>query len=78
MGTVGIVAAIGFWLEKRWGLWVFLGLLAFSFLLYLVVMIIEIGEVSEAVNLSQRIVGLIFSLVLMIYLFTQRQQFKAA
>lgn len=76
LGIIGLVSTAGFWQERKWGLWVFMGLLGVLFLRTIVLAVIEIVNTGTASNPTLRILELFVWPMLLTFLYNQRKYFK--
>jgi hypothetical protein len=70
LGILSLAVGVGFWLERKWALWTYIGLLVFSFINLSIVASQGLVPVWQAI--CSGLVGIIF----LIFFISQRHQFK--
>lgn len=70
LGILSLVVGVGFWLERKWALWMYIGLLVFSFINLFIAASQGLVPVWQA--LCSGFVGILF----LVFFISQRHQFK--
>lgn len=75
-GLIGLVAAAGFWLERKLGLWAYILLLVASFLAAIGQVINEYATTGAITYPGQRLITLVVGVAFLVFFYAQRDQFQ--
>ncbi len=70
LGGFNLVVGVGFWLERKWALWMYIGLLVFGYINLFIIASQGLMPVWQAI--CSGIVGMLF----LVFFISQRHQFK--
>jgi hypothetical protein len=75
-GVAAIAAAVGIWMKRRWGLWLYLALLVTVYANVILQAFIEKSQTGEIRYLGMRVGTLIIGALFLRFFYSQRDKFE--
>lgn len=73
---IAMAAAVGFWLERKWGLWLYVAMLAFFYVQGIALLVNERVTTGAISFPGMRIGTLVIGTLFFVMFYNQRHQFK--